>query len=80
MTDLEEIRIRLAGLEEYNRHNDEYHLEESIKNKNMSEKIDDIHQLLTAGGLIGKLILWIAGLITAVGGAYLMIRQIFFHN
>ena len=80
MSELEEIKIKLAKLEDYNIRNDEYHVEEREKTKDMAQKIDDMHAVFTATGLVGKSIKWIAGFIIAVGSAYLLVKELFFHN
>ena len=80
MSDIEEIKIQLARLEEYNINNDKYHATQDEKTKDMAQKIDDMHAVFTATGLVGKSIKWIAGFIIAVGSAYLLIKELFFHN
>lgn len=77
---MSDIDLISQKLDAYIEKNELYHKERDEESKSMAIKVDEIHQLLTAGSLIGKVVLWIAGLITTVGAAYLMIKQIFFHN
>lgn len=77
---MSEIELLRQEIQHFKDDNDRYHVEQDERHKKYEEKIDEIHTLLTAGGLVGKTVLWIAGLITTVGAAYLMIKQIFLNN
>jgi len=77
---MSDIELLAQKLEAYIEKNEEYHEKRDEEFKTMAEKIDEIHNVFTATSLVGKAIKWIAGFIIAVGSAYLLIKQLFFHN
>lgn len=43
----------------------------------MSEKIDEMHQILTATGMFGKAFRWVLGTIIAMSATFVALKQLF---
>jgi hypothetical protein len=80
MSDIEEIKIEIRSLKEANIRNEEYHREERIKEDARDLKINEMHQILTATGMLGKAFRWILGTIIATSAAMIAVKQLFHWN
>lgn len=73
MTDIDLLSQKLDA---YIEKNELYHKERDEEYKAMAQKIDEIHAVFTATGLVGKAIKWVATFIIAVGSAYLLVKEL----
>jgi uncharacterized protein (UPF0335 family) len=73
MTDIE---LLAQKLEAYIEKNDEYHRLEDERRRKYEEKIDEIHQILTATGMVGKAFRWILATIIAIGATIITVKQL----
>lgn len=72
---MSEVERLSQKLDAYIEKNELYHKERDEEYKAMAQKIDDIHAVFTATGLVGKAIKWVATFIIAVGSAYLLVKE-----
>lgn len=77
---MSEIELLAQKLENYIKANDKYHEERDEEYKAMSKKIDEIHQILTATGMLGRAFRWVLGTIIAMSATFLAIKQLFDTN
>lgn len=77
---MSDIELLAQKLEAYIEKNDEYHRTEDERRRKYEEKIDEIHQILTATGMVGKAFRWILATIIAIGATIITVKQLLHTN
>lgn len=77
---MSDIELLAQKLEAYIEKNDEYHRIEDERRRKYEEKIDEIHQILTATGMVGKAFRWILATIIAIGATIITVKQLLHTN
>ena len=71
------LQVSVDGLKEQNKDQDKKlnHLAKS--QREMMGKVGEMHQVFTGAKFLNKTVLWFVGVISAIGGLVLLIREIF---
>jgi len=74
---MSDVELLAQKLDAYIERNDEYHREQDERHKKYEDKIDEMHQILTATGMVGKAFRWILATVIAIGAAFFTVKQLF---